>query len=73
MGAINDLLRGKVIREVYRNEVSLVIRCEGDFEIQIGWADAQQNPVKGDPVIVYAGKARESGKQTAGIMLDVKR
>lgn len=54
---ITTQLAGKVVREVLRNGSMLVIRCEDGFELAVGWADpATGNPVKGEPVVVRAGK-----------------
>jgi hypothetical protein len=50
-------LANRKIREVWRNDVSLCIRCEDGYELVIGWRDPDTGqPVKGEPIIVSAGK-----------------
>jgi hypothetical protein len=50
-------LAGRRIVEVWKNGVSIVIRCEDGYEIQIGWKNPQTGaPVNGEPVVVFAGK-----------------
>jgi hypothetical protein len=55
-GEISDLLRGRMIDSVLRNEVRLVVRCADCFEIHVGWVDADGNELEGRPAIVKAGK-----------------
>ncbi len=58
-------LAGRKIVEVWRNGVSLVIRCEDGFELQVGWKDPDTgNPVNGEPVIVFAGKRIRQAPRT---------
>jgi len=58
-------LAGRKVLGVWRNGVSLVIRCEDGYELQVGWKDAETaKPVKGEPVIVFAGKRIRIGKQS---------
>ena len=54
-GEISDLLRGRMIDTVMRNEIRLVIRCMNCFEIHVGWLDADGNELEGKPAIVKAG------------------
>ena len=53
-GEISDLLRGRQIDSVLRNEVRLVIRCMDAFEIHVGWVDDEGNELEGKPGIVKA-------------------
>lgn len=49
-------LAGRKVVEVWRNGSVLVIRCEDGHELSVGWKDERGNPIKGEPVILTAGK-----------------
>lgn len=54
---ITTQLAGKVVREVWRNGTTLVIRCEDGYEMQIGWTNPDTGaPVNGQPIVLRAGK-----------------
>jgi hypothetical protein len=57
VSTISQQLAGKRIAAVYRNGSTLLIKCDDGFDITIGWKDPETGaPIKGEPVIVNAGK-----------------
>jgi hypothetical protein len=53
-GEISDLLRGRKVDSIQRNEVRLVVRCDDCFEIHVGWIDKDGNELEGKPAILRA-------------------
>jgi hypothetical protein len=50
-------LADRKVVEVWKNGSVLVIRCEDGHELSIGWRDPETGaPLKGEPVILTAGK-----------------
>jgi hypothetical protein len=57
VSTISQQLVGRTIGAVYRNGACLLIKCTDGFDITIGWKDPDTGaPIKGEPVIVNAGK-----------------
>ena len=73
-GEISDLLRGRKVDSVQRNEVRLVVRCDDAFEIHVGWVDKDGNELEGKPGIMRAtdGEIQVAWLNERGIALDGK-
>jgi hypothetical protein len=73
MSGITQALAGRVIENVTRNEVSIVIRCSDGFELQIGWEDPKtKQPVAGVPAIVRQGIVRNVQSMRAEVGFDLR-
>lgn len=53
---IGELIHGKQIEEVTRNDTVLVIRCTDGTEVRVAWVNDNGEAVHGHPAIMFAGR-----------------
>jgi hypothetical protein len=53
---ITRQLAGRKVRAVGKYNDALVIMCDDGYEVQVAWVDENGKPVKGQPMVMFAGK-----------------
>lgn len=53
---LTNQLAGRKVVEVWKDGASVLIRCEGGYELRIGWRNPETGQsIKGEPVVLSAG------------------